>query len=298
MDEVKALQHIEKIDADGHGDLIEALAGTDPEGADAFIAKAELTDEDKRRVKAALRVMGTDVAKKYLAALEPKVEKEEGAKCPHCDASNKTGALMCKDCGKPMTAKGVSKMANVDIQKNADGSYNLDAFPEEQRPALEAVLKAADTQVAATRAELEKAAAKAQESEARLATIQAETERKESIQKAAEFRDLPGANPDDLGPVLLKIKKALDPAEYEKLTSILKASATIVRRSALFTEIGSDVAGANTARAELDKKVDDLRKSNPKLTVEAARAQVYKSDKALMDRVQAEDAERRQRARE
>lgn len=298
LDEVKALQTIEKIDAEGNGDLIEALAGSDPEGVSELLAKADLSEDEKRRARIAMRVMGADVAKKYLAALT-KVE-EPGAKCPHCDAANKAGAVMCAECGKPMMAKnkGVTKMDLTTIEKRSDGSYNLDGVPEEQRPAIEAVLKSADAREAQLRAELEKSSKEAEKAQNQLAEIQAESERKDAIAKAAEFRDLPGVNPDDFGPVLQKIRKAVEPAEYDGLLKVLRASQAIVRKSALFGEIGEDAGGSQSARAELNRKAEDLRKGDPKLSIEQARARVIKSDTALMQRVNQEDAERRQRARE
>lgn len=289
MDEVKALQAIEKIDAAGNGDLIELLAAENADDV-ADLIKTEMSDEEKRRAVAAMRVMGADLAKKLLAKAEP-AKAENDAKCPHCGGMNPTGAAMCKECGKPMTAKGVTKMA--EIRKNDDGSYDLSAVPEDQRPAIEAVLKSADTREAALRADLQKAADEADKAKQALAKAEAEKELTAAIRKCEEFKGLPGMTPDDFAADLVTIRKALAPERYEKLCQMLKGAAAVVVKSGLLKESGASEGGEQTARAELNAKADELRKSDPKLTPEQARARVIKSDKVLAERVSAEDNARR-----
>lgn len=282
MDDVKALQHVEQIDKEGLGSAIEALAGADTDFAKDVLAKASMTDDEKTRLKAALRVMGPEIAKKMATLLaEPgTVEKEE----PVAKKS---------DDEKPKDEKPA-----VTVTKNADGSWDFSALPETQRPVFEAVIKAQEADTAKLREDLKKADERAAASEEKLNALAAEKDRAESIQKAAEFKDLPGAAPDDVGPILLKIKKALDAAEYEKLTQILKASAAIVRKSALFLEVGAGEQGGTSAHAELASKAAELRKADTTLSPQAARAKVLKSDPDLSNRVMAEETERRQRARE
>lgn len=278
MDDVKALQHVEQIDKEGLGSAIEALAGADSDFAKDVLAKAMMTEDEKARLRAALRVMGPEMAKKVLKAAEPEEEETPVAK---------------KDDEKPKDEKPA-----VTVTKNADGSWDFSALPETQRPVFEAVIKATEADSAKLREDLKKADERAAASEEKLNALAAEKDRAESIQKAAEFKDLPGAAPDDMGPILLKIKKALDAAEYEKLTQILKASAAIVRKSALFMEVGAGDQGGASAHAELASKAAELRKADTTLSPQAARAKVLKSDPDLSNRVMAEETERRQRARE
>jgi len=283
MDEVKALQHIEQLDKDGLGEALEALTTADSELATSVLSKAAMTEVEKTRVKAALRVMGADLAKKLPGFLREAgaIEEEKPVK---------------KNDEKPEDKVVVQPSA--EITKNADGSWNLSALPDAQRPAFEAVIKAQETEAAKLRTDLQKAAEDAKAAQDSLATIQAEKDRADAIAKAAEFKDLPGANPDDFGPILVKVKKALEPAEYEKLTGILKASAVIVRKSPLFAELGAEGASETSAKAELHRKAEALRKTDATLSIQQARAKVIKSDTALMQRVNEEEAAQRQRARE
>lgn len=286
MDDVKALKDIETIDKAGLGDAIEALTAADPTLTAALLEKSAMTEDEKRKIKAAMRVMGADLAKKM-----PGFLRAAGAMDDEDDDKEKKAMKKSED-EKP-DLKPVAQ-----ITKGADGTWDLSALPAEQRPAFEAVIKSQEADATALRAELKKAADEAEASKAQLATLEAERERAAAIAKAAEFRDLPGANPDDMGPILVKIKKALEAAEYEKLTGILKASANVIRKSAVFSEIGAGDGSPTTARAELARKADELRKSEPSLTPQQARARVIKSDSGLMDRVNAEEAAQRQRARE
>lgn len=286
MDEVKALKDIETIDKAGLGDAIEALAATDPTLTADLLEKSAMTEDEKRKIKAAMRVMGADLAKKM-----PGFLRAAGAMDDEDDKETK--AMKKSEDEKPE-----AKPAAAQITKGADGTWDLSALPAEQRPAFEAVIKSQEADATALRAELKKAADEAEASKAQLATLEAERERSAAISKAAEFRDLPGANPDDMGPILVKIKKALESAEYEKLTGILKASATVIRKSAVFSEIGAGDGSATSAKAELQRRADELRKADASLTPQQARARVIKSDSDLMSRVNAEEAAQRQRARE
>lgn len=286
MDEVKALQHIEAIDKAGLGEAVEALTAADSELAASVLSKAAMTDEEKRKVKAALRVLGPEVAKKLPGFLRAAGMHEDEEEKPPMKKSDEQSE------DKPEVKP------TAEIKKNADGTWDLSALPDSQRPAFEAVIKAQEADSAKLRDELKKAADAAKASDEKLATIQAEKERAEMITKAAEFRDLPGASPDDMGPILIKIRKALETAEFDKVFAMLKASALIVRKSALFGEIGSGDQGGTSAKAEANRKAEELRKHETGLSLQQARAKVYKSDPALMERVNAEEAEQRQRARE
>lgn len=285
VDEVKALQTIEKLDADGMGAALESLAGADPAELAALL-KGTMTDEEKQKITAAVRVLGSDVLKKMPAFLR------EAGMMDEEDEDESAKKLKAKKKGKSM-AKSEDTETPTEVRKNADGTWDVTAVPEAQRPSIEAVLKAADTREAELRAQLAKSDEAKAEAEAEAAKLTADKERNEAIAKAAEFKGLPGLTADDFAPDLIVIRKALTPERYEKFTKMLKGAATIVLKSGLLAEMGSGDEGSKTARAELNEKVDALRKSDGKLTVEQARARIYKSDKALMERVNAEDATRR-----
>ena len=114
--------------------------------------------------------------------------------------------------------------------KKEDGSLDLEAIPEEVRPAIEALWK-----------EHEEAVRKAEELEARLQEERDRQLTKEFVAKAAEFRNL-SAKPDDLGPVLKRISE-LSAEDYGLIESVLKAADEALEGNRLLEEIGSGMSG-------------------------------------------------------
>jgi len=264
FDEVKALQAVEKIDAAGDGELIEALAGADDATLAAMVAKSQCTPEEQKRLKAALRVMGSGLAKKF-----PNLAK---ALSGSTDAEDAADGGADEDAEK----KKKAKTAKADLAKAV-----------ELPPDVEARLKKADE----TAADLQKA-------QERITKMEDDKAREQYIRKAADIADaLPGATPDDLGGILLKTSRALTKDEQAKLETVLKGANALVK-SAAFAELGSSIPGAEgDAYATLTAEADKLRKADPKLTPEQARARILKSDPKIMAAIDQAQRERARKAR-
>jgi hypothetical protein len=144
-------------------------------------------------------------------------------------------------------------------------------------------------------AELKKAR---EETAKALADEKAARVRKTYIEKAAAYVNLPGVNPDDFGPMLMKMESALTEDEAKKLNEILKASEA--GYYAELDEVGSGVDGDGSGvSGTVDGLVQKRLDANPKLTPEQARAEVYKANPQLLEReLEAEaeaDAQRKRR---
>jgi len=261
FDEVKALQTIEKLDAAGDGELIEALAAADDPDLEARLAKGKWTPEQLKRLKAAMRVMGPELAKEF--------------KFPTSDDSGE---------GDP---EEMDEEEKVKAKKAADDAAAL-AKAELPADVVERLAKADAQEV------------RLQKAEADLAKMQHEKEREVYIRKAAEIADtLPGATADDLGGILLKTAKALSPAEQAKLEGVLAGANTLLKKGVAFAEFGSALGGegGDDPMAVVRAKADDLRKSDPKLTPEQARARVLKENPALMTAINKAQDDRVRKAR-
>lgn len=267
IDEVKALDTITKLDANGSGELIERLAGEDaPETAELLKG---VPDADQAAVKAAIRVMGKDLALKVLKA---KAADAEDATDNGADEADETDDMP----PAKKKAKGKKKQDDpaADLTK-ADESENLRKAQDEITELREAL----------------------QKSEADKAKAEADRRREQFVRKAAEFKHLPGVTADDMGSILEKADRLLPKAENDKLVAVLKSANEIVGQSALFGERGSAASGEKTAYGEITAKAEDLRKADGKLTLEQARARVIKSNPDLFRRYQTEidDLKRTQR---
>lgn len=184
------------------------------------------------------------------------------------------GGPLAKTMLTPKTVeKIVEKTVVPGVVKKADGTYDLSGIKDEaSRQAVEIALKSAD------------------EATARSTRIEKERRHEVTVAKVGtEYRHLPGVKADDFASVIEKAQESLSKDEFAKLDTVLKAASETIRKGEMFTEIGRTASGvAGSAAAEIEAKAADLRKANPKLTPEGARAQIYKSDRPLYDRYEAE----------
>lgn len=102
---------------------------------------------------------------------------------------------------------------------------------------------------------------------------------KDFVQKAAGFDKL-SINAEEIGPVLKNLSES-DPEGYAKIEAVLAAANEQVAKGGLFKELGTDGEGDNDIEKQVQAKADEIRKSNPGLTIEAARAKVWESDPEL-----------------
>lgn len=142
-------------------------------------------------------------------------------------------------------------------------------------------------------ARLEKAEAESKAMSERLAKMQEQNEIAVAIEKAAPLvKHLP-TNAGDLGPLLYRVEKgattADDRAAVEKL---LKAANEIAEQAELTKELGAsgggETAGATGTWGEIEKKGQEIRKANPKLTKEQALDQAMVDNPELLAKYRAE----------
>lgn len=179
----------------------------------------------------------------------------------------------------------------VPIQKD-DGSWDLSAVPEDQRPAFEAVLKSHDAEVAALRKANELEQTKADEAIAIAKAVQLTNDTTAFVAKSAGYENL-AKDDSEFGPVLLSIAKAeeaeqLPKGTLEKLETVLKAADAQVEKGALFSELGKTGAGITDVEKQLDTLAADIRKSDPSLTKEQAIEKAYSDNPELYARMREE----------
>jgi len=168
----------------------------------------------------------------------------------------------------------------------------LSDLPDEVR---EQVLKAWDTEVE----KAEKALAEQQEQmEALIKQAKQEAEElrkeldahkrqlreREYVELAkSEYSALPGIKPEELGRLLMRAEDALDKEDFEKFSGLLKTVSKVIKSSALFEELGSALAEDSPER-ELETKAEELAKSE-NIPLEVAKGEVLRRDKELFRRL-------------
>lgn len=167
-------------------------------------------------------------------------------------------------------AEAALSLANDNIAKAAAAAT---AKPEE--PSEEEVLKSLPE---AIRKRLEKA----KEDEATIAKMAEEAEEKAAIAKA---RDLKVAEPEKVGPMLLRIAKGKTTEDDAKvIEKLLKQAATISSLSPLFKSIGSAAAVEGDPEEILKAKALEIQKgSEGKMTFAQAYDEALKQNPSIYD---------------
>lgn len=108
----------------------------------------------------------------------------------------------------------------------------------------------------------------------------AETKELESIAKKYEIL---GKKPEDLVP-LFKSMKAANDGSYESMISVLDESLKLVEKNGIFNEIGKSGDGRSVRKSESKAELlaQEIKKSNPGMTVEQAMATVWDKHPELM----------------
>lgn len=164
-------------------------------------------------------------------------------------------------------AETALKDANDTIAK-----AKAEATPEE--PNEEEVLKSLPE---AIRKRLEKA----KEDEATIAKMAAEAEEKAAIAKA---RDLKVAEPEKVGPLLLRVAKGKTTEDDAKvIETMLRQHAAISAVSPLFKSIGSAAAVEGDPEEILKSKALEIQNGNPKLTFAQAYDEALKQNPTVYD---------------
>lgn len=150
--------------------------------------------------------------------------------------------------------------------KKEDGSWDLTSVPEEQRAALEVVLKAADAETTALRTEIESRDERIEKAEAIAQRERDLREEREYLAKAEQLDKLPLA-PDQFGPLLKSIAGSVDAETFAKLEGVLTAANEAVSQGALFQELGAGGDGGRTdAESKIEAAAAEIRKAQPDLS--------------------------------
>lgn len=119
-----------------------------------------------------------------------------------------------------------------------------------------------------------------------LEDIHKRLEQQENVEMVAVAKkyELLGKKPEDLVPILKKVKKS-DAKAYEELIAILDQSLDIAKRSNLFSEVGSN-ANANASGTDsakiIAKHVSEIRKNRPELSEAEALDMVFQTNPDLI----------------
>lgn len=108
---------------------------------------------------------------------------------------------------------------------------------------------------------------------------------REMLSKAAEYKNMAGTDQEKAD--LLKEAYGVSDEFGKKFEQTWKAANAQLDAAAdgMFKPIGKSTTGDITVATEVEQKVDELRKADPKLTKEQAEAQVFAADPDLYSRV-------------
>jgi hypothetical protein len=116
-------------------------------------------------------------------------------------------------------------------------------------------------------------------SEAEIAKMRTEKETSEAIAKA---RSIGVSNPDQIGPILMRVEKGATTADdAAALTDLLRSMAAVEKSSRMFSSVGSAAAVDGDPEAILAAKADEIRKARPTLTYAQAYAEAVESNPAV-----------------
>ena len=119
---------------------------------------------------------------------------------------------------------------------------------------------------------------------AMLENVQKRMEKQEDaeIMEVAKRYELLGKKPEELAPVLKSTKAASEEA-YTQIITALDAALDIAKRSGMFNEIGSNGnGGATDAEARIAKRVEEIRKAHPEMSVFVARDLAFQENPELI----------------
>jgi len=189
--------------------------------------------------------------------------------------------------------EGMTETAQAVPVKKDDGSWDLSAVPEDQRPAVEAVIKAQEDELAELRKAAETEASKADEAIKIAKAEQEKRETREFIAKSASLQHL-AKDDSEFGTVLREIAKAEEAGHVsegttEKLDTVLKAADEQVSKGDLFAEQGRAGLGAGgDAETKVEAIAKSLREADSTLTEEQAFAKALELNPDLYAQIRKE----------
>lgn len=143
-------------------------------------------------------------------------------------------------------------------------------------PTTEDVVKSLPESV---RKMLEDAQSKAKAADEAVAKMRAETESAEAIAKA---REIGIGNPDEIGPVLLRVAKGMTTeSDVAVIEGVLKAASAQTKTSSLYKAYGTAEAVDGDPETMLKSKADEIARADKSLTAEQAYAKAMDANPAL-----------------
>lgn len=230
---------------------------------------------------------GAKVALFKRAPVEETKNMADTYTCPHCDKSfdskDAMKAHMAADHPDAATAKRLAD-TQADLaamKKRAEDAEAKLPKPEEDevvKAAIDPVVKAAIAKAQKEAEDAKKEAALAREE---VAKATEDRERAEFVAKADKLPSFGRAR--EFGPILHKISKVLDPAEWKFFWSRLNSADHVLRVSKAFTELGISSTEEGEPQERLTAMAQDLVKQSvakggdAKMTFEQAYNEVLKS---------------------
>lgn len=251
-----------KTDGDGDGDeaeaamrLKKALDEIAPELVQAVIGGDPINPEAAGEAAASLKeyVMDIENLSKALEDAEARLETLEKRATDAEAALNEANEIIK---AKDAELEAVNKAAGGEGDDNSEEEI-IKSLPESIRKRLEAAQ--------AVEEELAKAKAKAEEDEA-----------------IAKAKELGVGNADELGPMLLRVRKGMTTeADAAAIETLLKSFSEVSGKSLLFKSMGSDAAVDGDPEALLKAKADEIKKANSGLTDAQAYVKATEENPAL-----------------
>lgn len=231
----------------------------------AAFKKSKMSDSEIATTQAALRLLSSvsDQVKKSGVVL-----KAFEVDPPKTDAT--AAAAFLKSC-KPEEKAEIAKSLGIEADRfaqvfekekgkpptglvlKADGTLDLDQVPEALRPAMQVLFKDSTDTKAALKTANEK-----------IEKAEKENQHKVWLEKAAEFKDLPSVNVEELATTLSK----LEDDDAEKIMKQLRANKEAIDKGALFTEHGRGGGGPapGSAIERVNQLATGLVQKNDKLS--------------------------------
>lgn len=193
---------------------------------------------------------------------------------------------------KAKLAKAEKDLADAQAElKKAKPEPTPDPKPVDKSdltPEVRAIVEKAEADAQLEKAEREKLTKRVEDAEKLAKAEKDERLTRDFIAKAEAFKALP-VTPGDFGIVLKSIHGGVDTKTFEALEAVLKAADEQIEKGDLFKEHGR--AGdpqPSTVEAEVTRKAEEIRKSEPKLSLTDARERALSEDRALQERYAAE----------
>lgn len=163
-----------------------------------------------------------------------------------------------------------------------------------------AMFKSVTDRMDATEKELKKAQDRAEAAEKKVADLEGRESRQKHIALAKSLDHIPGVNPDDFATTLATIEEKAGVEVLNTLVERLKSANAVMEESLIYTAFGRDnqlEPEADSPEALVMKHAKELMKADKDLTIEQARAAVYKSHPDLYQKIVAKERQRILKAR-